>query len=485
VAAAETANVSEAAAVSEIADVVVVGAGVAGLAAAVALSGAGARVMLLERKPYVGGRAYSYLHPALNEVIDSQHVLLGCCTNLIDLCRLAGTERKIRWYDAIPFLEPSRDGGEARRSDLVPGELPSPAHSMVSFLGASMLSVRDKAGIARGLMEFMRGIPANDDEAFSEWVRRTGQTQRAVRHFWEPIVVSTLNDTFERTSTRYAAKVMYESLLKSAEGGRMGVPAEPMSEFYAAFSGLAERQGAEVRLRASVERIERANGVWRAMMSDGAVVSAKAMVLALPFEQAQKLLGTIAEPSAEQRTMMESFAQFVHAPITTIHLWLDREVTETEQAALLDTRIQWMFNKSRIRRSETGKHYYELVISASHAELKKTREEILSSAIAELNMFFPAAREARVVRAGVLKEARATYSVTPGLERFRPEPDAWGERLYLAGDWTKTGWPSTMEGAARSGRIAAERVAEAAGGKRQFLTPELPARGLMGLLARR
>src|SRR5215469_1750855 len=180
------------AAVSDMADVVVVGAGVAGLAAAVALSGAGARVTLLERKPYVGGRAYSYMHPALNEVIDSQHVLLGCCTNLVDLCRLAGTERKIRWYDAIPFLEPARDGGEARRSDLVPGNLPSPAHSMVSFLGAPMLGTRDKVGIARGLMEFMRGIPDSDAEAFSDWVRRTGQTERAVRHFWEPIVVSTL-----------------------------------------------------------------------------------------------------------------------------------------------------------------------------------------------------------------------------------------------------------------------------------------------------
>ena len=468
---------------SEVADVVVVGAGVAGLAATAALSGAGARVVLLERKPYVGGRAYSYLHPALNEVIDSQHVLLGCCTNLIDLCRLAGVERKIQWYDAIPFLEPSSDG-EARRSEIIPGELPAPAHSMVSFLGAGMLSVRDKAGIARGLMEFMRGIPATDDEAFSEWVRRTGQTERAVRHFWEPIVVSTLNDTFERTSTRYAAKVMYESLLKSAEGGRLGVPAEPLSEFYAAMAQLAERQGAEVRLRASVERIERADGVWSAVLSDGAVVQGKALVLALPFEQAQSLMATIAEPSAEQRVVMESFAQFVHAPITTIHLWLDREVTEMEQAALLDTRIQWMFNKSRIRRSEGAEHYYELVISASHAELKKTREEILASAVEEFGKFFPAMREAKVVRAGVLKEARATFSVTPGLERFRPEADAWGDGLYLAGDWTKTDWPSTMESAARSGRIAAERVARAAGGKQQFLTPELPVRGLMRMMAR-
>src|ERR1700761_2054956 len=471
-------------AADETADVVVVGAGVAGLAAAVALSGAGARVVLLERKAYVGGRAYSYLHPALNEVIDSEHVLLGCCTNLVDLCRLAGAERKIRWYDAIPFLEPGRDGGEARRSDLVPGELPSPAHSMVSFLGAPMLGVRDKAGIARGLMEFMRGIPDGDDESFSDWVKRTGQTERAIKRFWVPIIVSTLNDTFERTSTRYAAKVMYESLLKSAEGGRFGIPTQPMSEFYAAVAELAERQGAEIRLRASVERIERVDGAWRAVLSDGEVVSGKAMVLALPFEQAQKLLGTIAEPSVEQRAVTTSFAQFVHAPITTIHVWLDREVTEIEHAALLDTRIQWMFNKSRIRRSESGEHYYELVISASHAELTKTREEILSSAIEEMKSFFPAARTAKVVRAGVLKEARATFSVTPGLEQFRPEPDACGDGLYLAGDWTKTDWPSTMESAARSGRIAAERVARAAGGRQQFLTAEMPGRGLMRVMAR-
>jgi zeta-carotene desaturase len=470
--------------VNEAADVVVVGAGVAGLAAAVALSGVGARVVLLERKPYVGGRAYSYLHPALNEVIDSQHVLLGCCTNLIDLSRLAGIERKIRWYDAIPFLEPGRDGGAARRSDLAPGDLPSPAHSMVSFLGAPMLGVRDKAGVARGMLEFMRGIPAMDDEAFSEWVRRTGQTQRAVKHFWEPIIVSTLNDTFERTSTRYAAKVMVESLLKSAEGGRMGVPTQPMSEFYASVARLAEQQGAEVRLRASVETIERVGDVWQATLSDGDVVAGKALVLALPFEQAQSLLATIAEPSERVRGVMEGFAQFVHAPITTIHLWLDREVTEMEQAALLDTRIQWMFNKSRIRRSAAGEHYYELVISASHAELKKTREEILSAGIEEFARFFPGMRATKVLRAGVLKEARATFSVTPGLERFRPEADSLGDGIFLAGDWTKTDWPSTMEGGVRSGRTAAERVAGAAGLNVSFLKAELAGRGVMGWIAR-
>ncbi len=475
---------SDITAVSGAADVVVVGAGVAGLAAAVALSGAGARVVLLERKPYVGGRAYSYLHPALGEVIDSQHVLLGCCTNLVDLCRLAGVERKIRWYDTIPFLEPARDGGEARRSEIRPGDLPAPAHSMLSFFGAPMLSARDKAGIARGLMEFMRGIPASDEEAFSSWVKRTGQTERAVRHFWEPVIVSTLNDTFERTSTRYAAKVIYESLLKSAEGGRLGVPAEPLSEFYAAMAQLAERQGTDVRLRCGVERIERASDGWHCVTSDGAVVASKAVVVALPFEQTERLLGTIAAPSEQQRHVMDGFARFVHAPITTVHLWFDREVTEIEQAALLDTRIQWMFNKSRIRRSAAKEHYYELVISASHAELKKTREEILATAIEEFTRLFPAAREARIVRSGVLKEARATFSVVPGLEQFRPAADSLGDGLYLAGDWTRTDWPSTMESGVRSGRLAAEAVTRDAGAGQNFLLPELPARGLMRLIAR-
>jgi len=470
--------------VSEAVDAVVVGAGVAGLAAAVALSGVGARVVLLERKPYVGGRAYSYLHPALNEVIDSQHVLLGCCTNLIDLCRLAGIERKIKWYDAIPFLEPGRDGGEARRSEIVPGDLPAPMHSMVSFFGAPMLGLRDKAGIARGLMEFVRGIPATDNEAFSEWVRRTRQTERAVKHFWEPVIVSTLNDTFERTSTRYAAKVMRESLLKSAEGGRMGVPTEPMSDFYASVARLAERKGTAVRLRASVEKIERAGDVWRAVLNDGESVSAKAMVLALPFEQARSLLATIAEPSAAVREVMEGLAQFVDAPITTIHLWLDHEVTEMEQAALLDTRIQWMFNKSRIRRSSGGEHYYELVISASDAELTMTREEILASGVEEFGRFFPAMHCAKILRAGVLKEARATFSVTPGLESFRPEADSCGDGLFLAGDWTKTDWPSTMESGVRSGRMAAEAVVRAAGGSSSFLKAELAGRGAMGWIAR-
>jgi squalene-associated FAD-dependent desaturase len=473
-------------------DVLIIGAGAAGLAAAVALSGAGAKVSLLERKPFVGGRAYSYPHPALDEVIDSQHVLLGCCTNLVDLCKLSGADRHIRWYDTITFLEPATPTTPTRRSDIAPTALPSPGHATLSFLRAPMLSLADKSRIALGLLDFLRSYPTTDDEPFSAWLQRTGQTDRAIRHFWEPIIVGTLNDTFDRCSTRYAGQVFHESFLKSAEGGRLGIPSQPLSEFYAAVAQRAEQQGTSLHPRTSIDRIEHlSSGLWQATASDGTIHRAPNLLLALPFEQTARLLATLPENSPQRQCIEPALTHFTHAPITTIHLWFDRPITTLDHAALLDTRIQWMFNKTLIRRFEPSPEpnttaqpgqYLELVISASFAELHQTREQILTAALAELTRFFPSVREARLLKSGVLKEARATFSVTPGLDRFRPIPDAPGDNLYLAGDWTLSGWPSTMEGAVRSGRLAAEAIARTTGNPSTFLTPDLPPAGLMKLL---
>ena len=323
-------------------DVVVVGAGLAGLSATAALSGAGARVLLLERKPAVGGRAYSYEHPSLHEEIDCQHVLLGCCTNLRALCADAGIADLIRWYSDFTFLEP----GKTAPTKLRGGSMPAPFHTSLDFLRAPMLSLADKAGIARGLAEFMRGYPESDAESFSQWLRRTKQTERSIRHLWQPIVVSALNDTLENCSTKYAGQVFHESFLKSAEGGRFGFPTEPLSTFYAHVAEHCVRQGTELRLQQSVSGLARdASGDWIVQTAEGSFQAAN-VVLALPFQQAAVLLPTGADGVA----YLDRTTHFRNAPITTIHLWFDREITELDHAVLLDTGIEWMFHKSRVRR---------------------------------------------------------------------------------------------------------------------------------------
>ncbi len=454
-------------------DVIVVGAGVAGLAATSALTSAGANVLLLESKPFVGGRAYSYEHPSLHEVIDSQHVLLGCCTNLRGLCAEAGIADCIRWYKQFHFLQP----GNAEHTVLAADALPAPMHNTFSFLRASILSSVDKAAVARGLAEFVRGYPGSDEESVASWLKRTGQTDRAIRHLWRPVIISALNDTMENCSVKYAGQVFHESFLKSAEGGWLGFPTEPLSSFYAHVAEHCVRQGAELRLQDAVVSLEHdtAAQMWSVHTRDR-MFTAPAVVLALPFRQTAQL-------------MPEGFhldhGRFRNAPITTVHLWFDREITALDHAALLDTTIEWMFHKSRIRRwpGERGS-YMELTISASFAQLHQSREEILSCALRELEMFFPALRGAKLVKSGILKDARATFSVTPGLDAYRPTQETDWPGLYLAGDWTATGWPSTMEGAARSGYLAAEALTRACGQARTFLKPDLPAAGLMKFLAR-
>ncbi len=448
-------------------DVIVVGAGLAGLAAANALAGDGARVLLLERRPDIGGRAYSYEHPALGEVVDSQHVVLGCCTNLLDLVAKAGAADDIRWYDELTFLEPN-----GNRSRMRPGLLPAPSHQTVSFLRAPMLGVADKVAIARGLAEFLRGYPEDDTESFAAWLKRTHQTDRAIRHFWEPVVWGALNDVFERCSTKYAGKVFHETFLRSSAGGRLGIPAKPLTEFFAPVLAHAKTLGVQVESKCGVDSIVQQPGGGWLVRAGEQQFTANNVVLATNFKETQRLLP---QPLA-------GADRFLSSPITTVHLWFDRQVSELDHAVLLDTRIQWMFHKSRIRRWAANRgSYLELVISASWPELELGRQQILASALEEAEVFFPKIREAQLLKSGVLKEARATFSVTPGLDAFRPSQQTGLPGLFLAGDWTQTEWPSTMEGATRSGRLAAGAVV---GHPQRFMSPEVKAEGLMKWLSR-
>jgi squalene-associated FAD-dependent desaturase len=455
--------------------VAVVGGGLAGLAAGCALASAGMKVTLFERRPYLGGRASSYQHPGTGEVIDNcQHVLLGCCTNLIDFYQRTGVAGSIRWFERMTFLEP---GGRA--SEIGPSSLPAPLHTTPAFLRASCLEVADKVAIARAMMALAPTTPRDTGESFLGWLNRHGQTVRAIERFWKPVLVSALNEEVDRVSVPYAAQVMRESFLKSAEAGRMGVPTVPLTDLYSAAGNyIRERQG-DVQFRTSAESF-RAELSHVTLMVGQKEETFDYAVFALPFDSLERIL----PDSSASQPLRDALARFETSPITGIHLWFDRIISDLDHAVLLDRTIQWMFHKSKLQNRNSNGHgsYVELIVSASKTLVDKSKQEIVDLAVSELREFFPAARDANLLKSTVIKEVHATYSPRPGIEADRPRPETVWPRVFLAGDWTATGWPATMEGAVRSGYLAAQSLARVAGQKdATFLVPDLPPTGFMRL----
>jgi squalene-associated FAD-dependent desaturase len=450
----------------------------AGLAAGCALAEAGFRVSLFERRPYLGGRASSYQHPGTGEVVDNcQHVLLGCCTNLLDFYRRAGVEDKIRWYEKLTFLEP---GGRA--SEIAPSALPAPLHTAPSFLRAQCLNFHDKMAISRAMAALAPSTPPDSGESFLDWLKRHGQTPQAIERFWKTILVSALNEELDQVSVPYAAQVVRESFLKSAVAGRMGIPTVPLTELYSTAGDYIRARGGEIQLRASVESF-RMESFEVNVTANGQEQRFDYLVLALPFDA----LGRVLPDTTSAAPLATALAQFSTSPITGIHLWFDRQISDLDHAVLLDRTIQWMFHKSRIiaARSQEAQgdgagSYIELVVSCSRSLVEKSKTEIVEMAIKEAQEFFPNAPDAVLLKSTVIKEVHATYSPRPGIDQYRPKPQTAWPRVFLAGDWTATGWPATMEGAVRSGYLAAEAVARFSGRKNfSFLVPDLAPSGLM------
>jgi len=467
---------------SPTATVGVVGGGIAGLAAASALADAGFQVTVFERRPFVGGRASSYEHPGTGEVVDNcQHVLLGCCTNLLNFYRRIGASDKIRWFNRLTFIEP---GG--RRSEISPSLLPAPLHTAPSFLSASSLSLVDKLAISRAMLSLMAPLPGDSAKSFADWLQEHHQTMRAIDRFWKVVLVSAINEDLDRISVRYGAQVFRESFLNSAQAGRMGVPTVPLSELYSrAIAYIEQRQG-RVRLRTGVDGVIPESGS-AILQTGGRAERFDYALLAVPHQVIGNLLpmqNGAGQLSSKLRSQIDTLQS---SPITGIHLWFDREVTELPHAVLLDRTIQWMFQKSKLQprrqESDSSGSYIELVVSSSKSLVDMGRQEIIDLALAELGDFFPALKNAKLLKATVVKEVHATYSALPGSDAYRPESRAPWPRIFLAGDWTATGWPATMEGAVRSGYKAAEFISSDVGSTQSFLVPDLAPSGFMRLLS--
>jgi zeta-carotene desaturase len=464
--------------------VTVIGAGVAGMSAACALADAGFRVQLVERRSYLGGRASSYLHPGVNEVIDNcQHVLFGCCTNVIGFYRRIGVADRIHWTSEMTMIEPGGRTSRLGPFKLGPLRLPAPLHSAPSFLNAKAFTVADKLSLGRAMRAMMKPAAMEDTrEPLADWLRRHKQTEGAISRFWRLVIASALNAELESIAVPYAAKVIRELFLNSAQAGSMGMSTVPLSELYAGVTPYLTQRGGNVLLNTYVEGAswDEKTNKWLVCTRTGELVS-DYVILALPFEATQKLLPHLpAEDGAEK--LAHQIEHHEHWPLCSVHLWFDRDVTDFEHAVLLDREIHWMYNQSRLQTGRGG-HYIELVVSATRAFAALPREAAIKEALAELAEFFPRVKEAKLEKVALIKEVHATFGVPPGIDAARPTALSPWPNCFLAGDWTATGWPSTMESAARSGHLAAEQLGLSSENPLSCVEPDLKPQGFMRLLS--
>jgi squalene-associated FAD-dependent desaturase len=453
--------------------VAVIGGGLSGLAAATALADSECRVSLFERSPRLGGRATSYVLPGDEQIDNCQHVTLRCCTNLQHFYSRAGVSDKIAFHDSLIFAD-----SRGRRAGMRPANLPAPFHLMPSFATFRLLGWKDKYSIAQAMLSIlMSGGRTASSKSLSmlDWLRKHRQTTDAIRYFWQTVLVSALNEELDRIEAAYGIDVFWKAFLSNREGFLMGLPSVPLAELYATSGDCIAQSGGKVRTRCGVGELRISGGrVEGITLEDGTIVLADYCISAIPFERLPKIL----PDSWKDR---EPFRQLEHlhvSPITGVHLWFDRAIMTEPFLTSVDQTIQWIFNK------DAGRHL-QIVISASRNLSPLPQQQIADLCIREMSALLPLAREATLLRSVVVRENSATFSPEPGCDRWRPKQRTPISNLMLAGDWTDTGWPATMEGAVRSGYLAAEAILEMEGRPKKLIQPDLPATGISKWFARR
>lgn len=448
-------------------DAIVVGGGFAGLAAATALAEGGGRVVLLEARPHLGGRARSWVDPDTGHVVDNgQHLFMGCYAETLRLLDRIGARDRLVLQPRlrVPFLD---RGGRVSVLRLPP--LPAPWNLAAGLLRLPGLPFRERLALLRVGREVARrtraGAPpaaleALDDRCVSEWLAGLGQSSEASRRLWHPIAVAALNEEPERASAACFLAVLRDAFHRGSAGSRLGIARVGLSDLYVEPSlHYLRARGSETRARCQVRRLlverGRCAGV---LLPDGSRLGAGAIVAAVPPAELLEMLpaGVAADPAFAAAARLET------SPVVSVYLWFGSPVTDLPLAGLIGGTWQWLFNRRAFAGASGGAHGVTLVCSAARPLLDRPREQLVRLALDDLHAFVPATRRAALRHAMVIKEKRATISPARGALALRPPSRTSYRGLHLAGDWVTTGLPPTVEGAVLSGHACA-RAALAGG----------------------
>lgn len=426
--------------------ILIIGGGLAGLAAAVYLAPRCRDITLLEARSRLGGRAGSFVDQASGQLLDAcQHVTMGCCTAFASFCQRLGIDSLLRRQSALHFMTPD---GQTSRWQADPW--PAPWHLARTLALAHFLSAREKTQAALAMLALRRLSP-DHDEPLLPWLLHQGQTPRLLDRFWSPVLVSALNDSLDRLGTKYARKVFVDAFLASGSGGDVYLPTVPLDRLYGEeLAAWLQAHRVRVRTEVAVRQLLVDRDAWvGAELRDGQVLEADACIAAVPWH---RFLDSLPEELVEAEETFEQLRLLEAVPITSVHLWYDQPLTPLPHVVLLESICQWLFRKGE---TAPGEHYHQVVISAARVLRDLGHEETLRRTTEELSRLFPGPK---LLRARVVTEPRATFSASPGVDRLRPLQKSPIRGLFLAGDWTQTGWPATMEGAVRSGILAGKAV---------------------------
>jgi len=461
--------------------VVIVGGGLAGLAAAAAAVEAGLAVQLIEGRRQCGGRAASFEDASEGTLVDAcQHVAMGCCTNFLDLCRLAGIEQWLRRDRTLWFIGP-----DGRRAACTPASwLPAPLHLAPLLLGMRHFSLREKLDLALGMLRLAAWKPATDESVeptAAAWLA-TRQSARVIELFWQPVIESALGESIDLVGLSAVKKVAVDGFLAHPTAADLWVPTRPLGDLFGdRLVGWLSSRGVSIMTGRQVTAVEQdSHGRTVGVRVGDELITAEAIILAVPWRAAARLVPELLPPVDNA---------FAGSPITAVHLWFDRPIIDLPHAVLVGRVSQWVFQGEQtahegLPEGDDGQaHHCQVVISASRGLCGGDRRLLLETVVDELKEMFPAARQARLLRSRIVTDPTAVLSVRPGVDRVRPPAESALPNLFLAGDWTATGWPSTMEGAVRSGRLAAAAAAQTVGRTAVPLTADLAKNLLVRMLA--